>query len=82
MAAATTKIRLSGDVEAIARQIAEQRGLGGVRQAVEAVLRCCGQTYLAGDCTPQPAIASIKAPIPVTPEPQIDGNAALAELGL
>lgn len=82
MAAATTKIRLSGDVEAIAREIAEKRGLGGVRQAVEAVLRCCGHTYLAGDCNPQSSNTSPKALIPVTREPQLDGNAALAELGL
>lgn len=73
--ASSTKIRLAPDVEAIALDIAKRKGLGGARQAVEAVMRVCWQHYLSGDCTPAPASSSPAASVPA------DGNAALAELG-
>ncbi|MBD2066212.1 hypothetical protein H6F93_01490 [Leptolyngbya sp. FACHB-671] len=41
-------IRLSGDVEAIAQTVSEQRGLGSTRTAIEAIVRCYWQDYLGG----------------------------------
>jgi sulfatase maturation enzyme AslB (radical SAM superfamily) len=43
-------IRLSDDVEAIAQQVSDQRGLGSTRTAIEAIVRCYWKEYLGGSC--------------------------------
>jgi len=57
-------IRLSPDVEAIAQKVADARGLGSGRAAIEAVFRCYWQQYLNGQCpaneAPQPTAPPIE----------------------
>ncbi|NET39000.1 MAG: hypothetical protein F6K19_44675 [Cyanothece sp. SIO1E1] len=42
----TNQIRLSPDVEAIAKEVAQIRGLGTVRVAIEAIVRTQAKAYL------------------------------------
>ncbi len=74
----STKIRLAPDVEAIALEICRRRGLGGVRQAVEAVMRVFGEHYLDCECEHRATPAPTK---PASSPSAADGNAAMAELG-
>ncbi len=77
--ASSTNIRLSPDVESIAQEICKRKGLGSVRQAVEAVMRVYGDSYLGGELppctkpTPHASLTPVASPI--------DGNTAMAELG-
>ncbi|MBD2054587.1 hypothetical protein H6F88_00830 [Oculatella sp. FACHB-28] len=63
-------IRLSGDVEAIAQTVSEQRGLGSTRTAIEAIVRCYWQDYLGGKrpsmepAVPSPALAPSAESVP------------------
>lgn len=56
-------IRLSDDVAQLAAQVAEAKGLGHPKIAVEAVFRTCYQRYLDGDCGHRPP-ATGPGPIP------------------
>lgn len=73
-----TSIRLSKDIQEIAKQIAQARGLDNERAAIEAVVRCHWQDYLGGTAQPN-QIASPPAAI-AQPEPEIDGFSALDSL--
>ncbi len=75
----STKIRLAPDVEAIALEICRRRGLGGVRQAVEAVMRVFGEHYLDCECQHPRTVGGATAPSSMPPN--ADGNSAMAELG-
>ncbi len=77
--ASSTNIRLSPDVETIAQEICKRKGLGSIRQAIEAVVRVYGSSYLGGELPPCTKPAPYSAPIPV--DAPIDGNTAMAELG-
>jgi len=67
-------IRISPDVEAIAQKVADARGLGSSRAAIEAVFRCYWQQYLNGQ---SPAT---EAPQPkAQPIEEMDAMAALSQ---
>jgi len=65
-------IRISPDVEAIAQKLAEDRGMGSGRAAIEAVFRCYWQQYRDGH------FPTNEAPQPTAPPiEEIDAMAAL-----
>lgn len=67
-------IRLSPDVEALAQQVAQAKGLDGARAAVEAIVRCHWADYVG--CSAQVSQV-LPATLPTSAAPDIDGFSAL-----
>jgi hypothetical protein len=56
-----TQTRISPDVWKLAQQVAEQKGLGSPRVAIEAIVRTYAEAYMQGLSVSQPVEAIVTA---------------------